>query len=229
LPAVSPDACAYARLSGSPADYGLAFSAPKHLSCSSWAPCRGIAPFRWLHPLRSFPPRVSPYASTPVALRRPPILSWVFRPLEPSPSTPWILCPARARRLEHPRRLPAPPSRVHEPEGPLPRSIDTARRRGRRNGPCGPSRRVRLPRDTICLRPRSRAHHFPSRSRRRLPAPFGTGPRHPSVATPTSLTFAFAEQAQQPLAFEALKYVESGVSPERAPALLDFLAYAPTS
>jgi len=152
-----PDARALARLPGSPGDYELPFQTPKRPSRSPRTPSRRTVPFRLLHPLRSFDPRVNPCVSSRVASKRPPILSWVLVPLESSPSTPRILRPAFARGLRH-----APALR----RGPLPEPEDSNRRPqrnsgARRKGPLSPSRRVSPPQDTSA----------PPRPRRQLPTP----------------------------------------------------------
>jgi len=103
-----PDAHAYARLPGSPGDYGFPFHAPRRASQSPWAPsCRTI-PFRRLHLLRSFDPPTSPCAPNRVAPLRRSILSWASAPLKRSPSSPRILDPPRPP-------LRAPPLRPKTP------------------------------------------------------------------------------------------------------------------
>jgi hypothetical protein len=72
----------------------------KRASRSPWISCRGIAPFRQLHLLRSFTPSsksVHDWLGFPLTRR--PILSWVSAPLELSPSTPRILDPSRPEGL----------------------------------------------------------------------------------------------------------------------------------
>jgi hypothetical protein len=108
------DAHARAQLPGSPDDYELPFRAllgsppqPRRPASThrltrfpvTLGPCRETAPFRQLHPLRSLDPPASPFAPTQVAPSLRPILSWVFAPLELSPSTPRILEPARTTRV----------------------------------------------------------------------------------------------------------------------------------
>lgn len=57
------------------------------------ASSRRTVPFRELHPLRSFPPRASPFTPARVASNRRSFLSWSFAPLELSPPTPGSLDP----------------------------------------------------------------------------------------------------------------------------------------
>jgi len=91
---------------------------------------------------------------------------------------------------------------------PLPRRV-----RARREGPLGPSRRVRpagyvkQPVDLVGG----------------APVPFETGPRRLSAANPAPLTLELRANPSS-LACEASQYVRSGVSPKRSPALLRFLA-----
>jgi hypothetical protein len=63
-PPVSPTPALLTQLPGSPGGYGLPFHESRPASRLPWAPdvCR---PFRQLHPLRSFPPPVSPFAPSP--------------------------------------------------------------------------------------------------------------------------------------------------------------------
>jgi hypothetical protein len=63
-PPVSPTPALSTQLPGSPDGYGLPFHESRPASRLPWAPgvCR---PFRQLHPLRSFPPPVSPFAPSP--------------------------------------------------------------------------------------------------------------------------------------------------------------------
>jgi len=70
-------------------------------SRSPWVTTDGVAPARQLHPLRSFTPSANPFASTQVALRRRPLLSWASAPPATKPTKPRSLEPARARRPEH--------------------------------------------------------------------------------------------------------------------------------
>jgi hypothetical protein len=73
-------------------------SASKPASQSLWNPVTKRPALRPLHLLRRFLPPASPFEPTRVAPCRPPILSWSFASLEPSPSTPRILRPAQPTR-----------------------------------------------------------------------------------------------------------------------------------
>jgi hypothetical protein len=84
----------------------------------------------------------------------------------------------------------------------------------RLEGPLDPSRRVRRP-STWYWDTSSTA------SGRNRPAP-------PLDGAPTPLALEL-RASPSPLTFEALKYVESGVSPRRSPSLLRFLASSASS
>jgi hypothetical protein len=62
--------------------YGLPFHEPRLASRLPWAPDRRSAPYRQLHPPRSFAPPVSPFAPARVSPSWRPILSWSSRSLE---------------------------------------------------------------------------------------------------------------------------------------------------
>jgi hypothetical protein len=79
-PTVSPNAHAFARLPGSPDDYGSPFREPKPTSRSPWVSSGGITSFRQLHLLRSLDPPVSPFAPRRVSPTRRPMLSWTSVP-----------------------------------------------------------------------------------------------------------------------------------------------------
>jgi hypothetical protein len=64
LPPVSPTPALSTQLPGSPDGYGLPFHEPKPASRLPWT-THVSCPFRQLHPLRSFPPPVSPFAPFP--------------------------------------------------------------------------------------------------------------------------------------------------------------------
>jgi len=93
-------------------------------------------------------------------------------------------------------------------------------------------RRVRA-RDSEDRSPPCRVRPFlcpraPNRPRRRIPAPFETGPHRLSTASPSPL--ALEPRAHSGcLTCEASKYVKSGVSPQRSPSLLGFLTLSPVS
>jgi hypothetical protein len=128
-------------------------------SRSPWAASGGITPYHQLHPLRSFPPSVSPFAPTRVAPRRWSLLSWVFSPLKTEPSKPLSLAPARPRRAEH-----------------APRPRAQRRDEGDR---VDPRRRVK----------RHRRSEDPGSASSAVPAPVGSGPHRLSAATLSLLTF----------------------------------------
>jgi len=128
-------------------------------SRSPWVTCDGAASVRQLHPLRSLPPFVSPFAPLRVAPQRRPLLSWASAPPAIIPSKPWSLRPARARGPEH-----APP-----PGG---ESVAT-------QGTSSPPNRVRP----------NRTPKRTGQPRRQSPAHFWTGPRRLSTASPSPLTF----------------------------------------
>ena len=66
------------------------------------------------------------------------------------------------------------------------------------------------------------------RTRRRTSDPVGTGPHRLSTASPTPMALELRASPSL-VTFEALKYVESGVSPKRAPPPLRFVASSPAS
>jgi hypothetical protein len=187
-------------------------SASKPASRSPWDRATKRPALRPLRLLRRLVPSASPFGPTQVAPRRPPILSWSFAPLKRSPSTPRILRPAQLtqERAEH----------AASPEGSP----------ARPEGPCDPSRRVSPPRTRKDTR----------QTRRRIPIPFETGPRHLSAA---SLLPWPQRPRPKPFAptFGALKYVESGFPPrpprtsedasatEEMPSPMRFPALSPTS
>jgi hypothetical protein len=98
--------------------YGFPFRMPSRLDTIpvSLDPGRRSRPLRPLHPLRSLDPPVSPFATTRVSPGRRPILSWIFSPLEPSPSTPRVLTPPDHENQVHAsRRTTRRTSRPPEP------------------------------------------------------------------------------------------------------------------
>jgi len=127
----------------------------------------GTAPFRRLRRLRSLAPPTSPFVPAWVTPHREPLLSWSFRPSRDSASKP----------SEPPTR-----SGPHDPgtdDRPQTTARDTADSAHLRRGARRPRRQVRP----------HRAPKRPTRTARQSPAPFGTGPRRLSTASPAPSTF----------------------------------------
>jgi len=162
-------------------------------------PSDGTRPFRQLHPLRSLDPPPSPFTPAWVAPNRRPILSWASAPLELSPSTPRVL---------------VDPLRPRGPEhAPHPKDRSTAQRT---LTPLEPGEAAPTPESTEAT---SLADSSPLRD---WPAP-------PHRRRPFSLDLGAPGRDPSPLIFEALKCVESGVSPKRSPSLARSPASSPTS
>jgi hypothetical protein len=92
------------------------FSLVKRAFRLPWISCRGTAPFRPLHLLRSFTPScesVRDWIGFPLTCRS--LLSWDSAPLELSPPTPWILDPSRPEGLNTNSCLPARDSKDRSP------------------------------------------------------------------------------------------------------------------
>jgi hypothetical protein len=87
------DAHTFVQLPGFPRPLWVPFPGAEAPFPVALASSRGTVSFRALHPLRSFPPRASPFAPARVASNRRPILSWSFASLELSPPTPGSLDP----------------------------------------------------------------------------------------------------------------------------------------
>jgi hypothetical protein len=194
-------ACARAHLLDSPRRLWTPFRGTRRrTSRSSWIRETELAPFRWPHPLRSLHPPASPFAPTRVTPGRWPILSWVLAPPEPSPSTPRNLGPARATRAR---------------TCPLTRRIgDTA---GRTSQPLSPG-------ETTPMCPYERTGLLSST----VTTPLEGGPHR--LSTALLLPWPWELRADPSLlTFEASEYVESGVPPGRAPALVRSLTSSTSS
>jgi hypothetical protein len=123
---VSPDAHTFARLPGSPDDYGSSFHAPRRISRVPWNPVCGTAPFRRLRLLRSLDPPANPFSTDPSCPEpaADALLGFcpsrVFSSLALDPRTrPGLSldtrhcskAPARDPRVRKPRRTSRPPAR----------------------------------------------------------------------------------------------------------------------
>jgi hypothetical protein len=103
------DVHAFTQLPGSPTDYGLPFHEPRSVSRSSRARSSGIASFRRLHLLRSFPPLARPFRST---LGCPSVAGRFSRVSSPSKLDPPRLGSSTRPDLEGPNTRPRPKTRA---------------------------------------------------------------------------------------------------------------------